>query len=197
MQRIEVNTSGFKLTREVPSSIEEYNTLAKRENAVLDDAIANTLYRGVFAEFRAMFVEAVAEETGIAVINHGTEDEPQWESDGKYIKRVIAALGISKDEFVSRFQSKAQSLMDSIAFDPSERERKSDGPKVGKRDKALAEEILAKYTPEQVNAVAAKLSSILNRTVGTDVDSLARALADKRRAEAAALEAKTKAELGL
>lgn len=203
MKQVQVNTAGFTLNANVPETVDEYNNLAKRAEGCLEDAIANTLYRSVFAEFRSEFVAAVAKDTGIEPINSGTEDEPVWESDGKYIKRVQAALNLTKDAFVAKYQSLAQSLMDAIAFDPSQRERSSDGPKVGKKDKAMAEEILgteekpSKYDEATKAAVVAKLGSILGREVLPTVDSLARALADKRRADAAALEAQTKSALGL
>ena len=69
-------------------------------------------------------------------------------------------------------------------------------PNIGKKDKALAEE-LVKRGEEKVAQVAAILSAKLGRAVATDVDSLARAFADNRRAEAKKVEEAQKAELGL
>lgn len=196
MKRIPVSTLVFDLTREVPETIEEYNGLApKRENPVLEDATATILYRSTFAKFRDTFLDAIEKETNIPRQNFGTEKEPQWESDKRYLNRVIASLGLTEESFAEKYQALAQEHMDKAPFNPSEREA-SDGPTIGKKDKALAEE-LVKRGEEKVAQVAAILSAKLGRAVATDVDSLARAFADNRRAEAKKVEEAQKAELGL
>lgn len=204
MQRIEVNTLGFKLTKEVPSTVDEYNALApKRENACLEDAISNSLYRGTLAEFRGTFLEKLGEAEGVERINHGTDDEPQLESEAKWFKRIQAKNGgVNKPEWATL----AQQVMDASAFDPSERERKSDGPRIGKRDLEIAKELIGRG-PEMVAKAASVLSAKIGRPVETafedDKDneklakSLALAFADKRRAETRAAEEAQRQELGL
>lgn len=194
---ITVSTLGFDLTKAVPSTIEEYNALApKRENPVLEDAIKNTIYRGTNNVFRDSFLEELEKVTGTPRINSGTEDSPVWESDGKFFKRIAAASNKSMEDFRKEHQALAQSCYDAAPFDPSVKERTSDGPAIGKRDIANAQELI-KRGDAKVGEVAAALSTKLGRTVATDEKSLARALADFRRQKAAEQEAKNNAELGL
>ena len=197
-QRISVSSLGFDLTKEVPSTVEEYNTLAKRESAALEDAINNTLYRGTLAEFRSKFLEELGTLTGVArgIVKPATSEEADdavYESEGKWYKRILASVNnvVPPDWTVL-----AQRIMDASAFDPSAKERSSDGPAIGKKDLALAQELI-KRGESKVAEVAAQLSTKLGRAVATDEKSLARALADYRRAKAAEEEARQKAEFGL
>jgi hypothetical protein len=199
MIRQEVSTAGFTLTKEVPGSVEEYNSLApKRVNAVLEDAVANTLYRAVFAGFRADLADAIATDSGIARKTKKVgEKEVFDESEGKYLARVQAELGLDDDAFAAKYQSTAQSIMNSIAFDPSVRESTaSTGPRIGKNDLKLANELIARGA-DTVARVAGLLGAVLNRTVATDEKSLASAFADKRRADAARQAEADKATFGL
>lgn len=197
MQNIKVYPAGFELTHSVPETTDEYNALApKRENAVLVDAVSNVEYRGVFPIFRAKLVEALEKDTGVTLINSGTEEDPVYESEGKYLKRVIAASGLTKEAFVAKYTPIAQSILDGIKFDPSVKERTGDGPAIGKRDIANAQELL-KRGDTKVAEVAAALATKLGRPVETDEKNLARALADFRRLKAAEQEAKNAAEIGL
>lgn len=197
MKRIQVSSLGFDLSREVPSSVDEYNALApKRDNPCLEDAVANILYRSTFARFRDSFLDAIEKVTGIKRINHGTDKDPQWESDAKFLKRLIAELGITEEAFVEKYQKDAQAAMDAAPFNPAERESTGEGPKVGKRDKENAVEII-KIGEPKLGQVVAALAAKLGRAVASDEDSLARALADFRRQKAKEREAQDRAEIGL
>jgi len=197
MKRIEVSSLGFTLTRSVPETCEEYNALApKRDNPVLEDATANILYRSTFATFRDKFLEAVEKDSGVKRINSGTEKSPIWESDGKFQKRVIAELGITEDEFVVKYQVAAQEAMDAAPFNPAQRESTSDGPAVGKNDKKIAVEVMTRDA-DTIAKVTAALGAKLNRVVEATEDSIARAYADFRRAQAREQELANKAALGL
>lgn len=195
MQRINVSTLGFDLTKEVPATTDEYNALApKRNNPVLEDAIFNCLYRGTFVGFRAAFLDKLEAATSVTRINHGTEDAPQWESDGRLIKRMIAQSGLSEAAFRAQHQSLAQESMDAAGFNPAERESTGQGPSIGKGDLALAATVVK---DGKADVVAAALGKKLGRVVDADEKSLARAIADDRKARAAVAAAAQKAELGL
>lgn len=198
MQIIKVYPAGFELNHSVPESVEEYGQLApNRQNAALEDAIANVEYRGVFPEFRDALCDHIEADSGIERINSGTEEKPSYESEGKYFARVTASkFAGSKEAFVAHYSAAAQTILDGIKFDPSARERKSDGPKIGVNDLKLAKELMGRGE-EKVAQVAAILSTKLGREVATDEKSIAKAFADNRRAEAAKAAAAQKAELGL
>lgn len=195
MIRTEVSSLGFKLTKEHPGSVEEYNALApKRANACLEDAVASTDYRSVFPVFRDSFLEELSKELNTPRINHGTEEEPDLEKEGVFFKRLVALSGGDREAFITKWTPLAQKHMDAAPFDPSERESKGTGPVIGKRDLALAAQIIK---DGKEFAIAGKLALILGREVATDEKSLARAIADNRRALAAKAEAEQKASLGL
>ena len=189
MNRITVSTLGFELTREVPATTDEYNALApKRTNPVLEDAIDNILYRNTFAAFRSSLLDKLEVSTGIARINHGTPEEPQWESDGRLFKRMVAQSGGTDVAFRAAHQVEAQTEMDAAPFSPAEREGGGGGGNlVGKRDLANAEQMIKDGKAGQV---ASKLGTLLNHPVdGTDAKNLARALAEYRKQVATAAEA--------
>lgn len=138
-------------------------------NPCLDEATNNIVYRGSLAEFREVFLHGRAEEkdaqgnvtaskidgveqvTGIArktvpvldkddkpVLKDGVAQET-WDkedSEAKYFKRVCAEKGVEP----SSFQALAQTVADSIVFDPSATERKPSAPK------NLPKDILEKAT---------------------------------------------------
>lgn len=198
-QRIKFKVLAWDVTKEVPATNEEYNALApKRNNPVLEDATDTIIYRGTSPVVRDSVCSLLAEVTGRARINHGTDDEPQWESERRYVNRVVAehckANNIGETEFLASLQEKVQAFADAAPFPVAEKENKGTGPAIGKRDLELAEKVIA---DGKGDAVAAKLGTILNREVAADAKSIARALADKRKAENAAAEAKLKAELGV
>lgn len=138
-----VSTMGFELQVLVPATNDEYNGLApKRVNPVLEDAVLNIIYRGVLNKFRDKFLDElgkldIADQSGavvkIARINHGTEDEPQWEKDSVYFKRFLATVATrrgldpaaeaTKTVLMSELTPLAQKTIDAVKFDPTAEER--------------------------------------------------------------------------
>lgn len=209
MIAIKVYPAGFELSHSVPATVDEYNALAPaRVNAVLEDAVANVEYRSVFPEFREKLCSAVEKDTGIKrktkTVGEGDKaKQVPDESEGKYIARVKAELGLEDADFCAKYQDVAQSIMDGLKFDPSVKEREGgEGPKIGKNDLKLAKELLTKGSAEAVR-VAGLLGAKLNRSVELSDDAesnektLARAFGDYRRQKAAEEAQRTKAELGL
>jgi hypothetical protein len=197
MKRIEVSSLGFTLTRSVPETNEEYNALApKRDNPVLEDATSNILYRSTFATFRSSFLNAVEKDSGVKRRNSGTEKDPVWESDGKYLKFLLVQLNFTDDEFVAKYQALAQEQMDAAPFNPAQRESNSDGPAVGKNDQKIAAEVMTRDA-DTIAKVTAALGAKLNRVVDATAESIARAYADFRRAQAKEQELANKVALGL
>lgn len=200
MQQVTISVLGFSPTITVPSTPEEYNALApKRANACVEDANNNTIYRGVSPVIRDGIC-AMLEAAGVARKNFGTDDEPQWEKEGVFKKRAIAELasqrGTDEAAVMASFNDAVQAIADSkeARFDPSERETKGPAAAFGKGDLKLAEQVIA---DGKVYVIAAKLSAILNRPVATDDKSLARAIADNRRALAEKAAQEQKLALGL
>lgn len=200
----EFNSLDFNLKIAVPETVEEYDRLAKKEGSALSDAIFNVLYRGVFAKFRAKFAEAVENNTGIVrntEVVLGKDGQPKKDDDGNevtrytetekvYLNRVYAIL-VGKNEFTSpeaaaaSFAPLAQSIVESIVFDPSETEREPSQPKkVAKAYITIAEKAAANGKLESLAlTLTAKLG---NWKVEPTVDSVAKGIAeDQRRINAA------------
>ena len=71
MTPIQVSSLGYDLGYSVPSSADEYDQLAKEVGACVKSASLNVIYRGVFAEFRPLFLHG-ADATDKLVNTDGT-----------------------------------------------------------------------------------------------------------------------------
>lgn len=91
-----INSLGYDLVIQVPETIHEYDTLAKKVGAALESAIMNVVYRGVNNKFRAAFALAVENNTGIeratVTVMKADGSGPKLDDDGepitKYAKEV-------------------------------------------------------------------------------------------------------------
>lgn len=217
MIKQELPVLGFTVLVNVPATTDEYNTLApKRTNPVLEDAVASTCYRSVSPVIRdglCAFLDAdpapaenpteaqvKAAGLGIKRKNFGTEEEPQLEKEGVFIKRAIQTLMQTRNENEQQVRAFLQPTVQAIAdsddakFNPALREGTGTGPAIGKNDLKLAAQVIA---DGKADLVAAKLSEKLGVTITTDEKSLARAIADDRRARAAIAAAEQKSALGI
>lgn len=200
MQTTEMRCLDFKLKFSVPSTVEEYDQLAKEVGSCLTSAIKNVLYRGSLAVFRDKFCEAIGEQTKIERLTKKTgktktikvegqpdttEDIETWaETEVEYYNRIVATLavnGLSSDAVIASHVDLAQSIADSIVFDPSARESVSSGPK--KMPKIYLAAATAIVNGGNASKAAAKLSAKLNHPVGEDVDSLAAAIREDKLAQ--------------
>lgn len=148
MQAVKVNSLGYDLDYQVPSSVEEFDQLAKQAGACLREATNNIIYRSTLAVFRDTFCEKVSEATGIArktkIVKPEVRDaegkvtqeqtEAWDETEKVYLDRVAAEL-VSSGAYPTVEAAKAslaglaQETINGIAFDPSKAERASAGPK--------------------------------------------------------------------
>jgi hypothetical protein len=215
-----VNSQGFELDCKVPETNEEYNGLApKRNNAVLEDAINNTLYRGVFAEFRPALLEKLESVTGVKRINSGTEDDPVWESDGKFMKRLVATVATqrgmdpnakaTKDSLIGEWTPIAQAILDGIKFDPSTREPSTQAPGLAKRYLGWAKDAVKADGGSKLATILGKLLNVsitlpdIGSTGDVDKDqesrvkTLAGYIAQNEKRKRDIQDAQAKAEYGL
>lgn len=95
------NSLGLSFKLPVAASVESYDALAGRSDAVLESANSNVTYRSTLPNIRARFAELLEEETGIArktkeVPGKSEDDEPKEvydESENVYFKRVLSETG--------------------------------------------------------------------------------------------------------
>jgi hypothetical protein len=138
-----VSSQGFELNWLVPESTSEYDSLApKRTQPCLEDAILSTWYRNGANKFRDALCEHVEKVTKVTRINSGTEEKPDWEKEGVYLKRAFAeyakargldpAAKTTRDTILAELTPEAQKILDGIRFDPSEREATGGGPALAK-----------------------------------------------------------------
>jgi hypothetical protein len=115
---------------QVPSNAEEFDQLAGRTGACVDEANRNVIYRGWNHAFREAFCDALEQETGIE-----REGEDQGEGDKKkfvytekeqpYINRLLSTGAISEEAM----QQIASTVGEGIKFDPSPSTRSKKAPK--------------------------------------------------------------------
>lgn len=167
MRKLEFESVSLKGYVQVPETAEEFDQLAKKAGACVDEAVNNVLYRGVLADFRSAVVAELERETGI---QRKTKDHPEGkkytndqkdengnivakkgdpiqvldETESKYIQRVAAEQGKQPSDYqyiadrVLTQKDDAGNLL--ISFDPSQTERKapSTGPTKQDLNSAIA-----------------------------------------------------------
>tara|TARA_R110000868_G_scaffold300045_1_gene560358 strand:+ start:446 stop:1087 length:642 start_codon:yes stop_codon:yes gene_type:complete len=168
-----VNSLGFDLNYQVPASVEEYNGLAPdRVNPCLEDAILSTWYRNGANKFRDKLCDAIEKSSGVKRINAGTDDEPKWENESKFIKRAVAEVATSRgldpagkgvaESIRAEWQDAAQKILDGIPFDPKEATREGGSNLVAKMYIEWATKAVA-------NGSATKLAGLLSKALNSDV----------------------------
>jgi hypothetical protein len=146
MKTIDQKTLGLTAKIEVPSTVAEFDKLAKRDGACLDEAVNNVVYRGVLASLRDVFLHGQDEDKannqvkfdGVEQVSKlarktkptGRKDKDgadilaYGETEAEYFERVVAAKGP-----ITAYQSLMDSAAKLVPFDPAERERKPAAPK--------------------------------------------------------------------
>jgi len=202
------NSLGLTVPVSVFSNATEYNVAAKRpnEDAVVEDANDNLVYRGPLADFRDEFCTAVETATGIArekapVLDkegkQKVEDgEPvfEWtENEAKYFRRVIATTNRAVESFQEIADAVATAHVNEdestgLVADPTVRERKPAGPKTpAKATYAMADELIKSG---KASHTAADLTKLLGRHVEHDREGLARGIHEWQLAEIRKVKAK-------
>ena len=164
MKTIQNTSCGFTFPVSVPESADEFDRLAGRPGACLDEAISNVTYRGVNHDFRKEMCDALEtqledfERAFEIKVNEktGKETKVHTEKELAFINRALAD-GHATEEELNKI---AQQVAATLEFDPSPSKR---AKKVDKQIVAMAEGILAAIeagstTPDVVKSkIEAKL----------------------------------------
>lgn len=157
-----INTClGFKLPVSVPDNADEFDKLAGKVGAALDEAIANVLYRSWNAEFRQAFLERMEKESKIEwPVDQKKTDASKVKADGTKTEVLITHgdyfdLLVSKGYSVEQMTPIALEVAKGITFDPSASAR--GGGKVGKEFLTAADAMLA---PENRNKLANRIANL-------------------------------------
>lgn len=201
MKVVQYDSGGHKFNINVPESVEEYDSLAKKQGACLEAAIDHEVYHGTLGDVRDRFAEEVGKKHGITRREIGTgvfEGEgdakvevTKTEKNDVYLARVAAEKGLTGD---APFQDIADSLSaggaNEVKFDPSVRERKAPKPPtIAKKDIEEATKFLAESDEKRIQKFIAHAKSKFNVDVvftpgdnDANVKAFARASMDIRRA---------------
>jgi hypothetical protein len=141
MKTEQYDSVGLKWNISIPETVEEYNTLGKRPDACLEDAIDHTVYHDTLGDIRYEFAEGVAKALATTLPDKadefkrkkkdtGTTDDEgnpvlKEENDGVFLNRILALSGKS----ASDFPEVKTAVEAKVKFDPSVRERKAGAPK--------------------------------------------------------------------
>lgn len=126
---------GVEVSVQVPATVDEFDQNAKSVGACLREAVSNVVYRGVLAEFRDAFCDAVEEKSGVERKRKDSGKKTEAgevilivdESEGEYLRRVRAEKGWTEDNSV--LQSIANEVATELVFDASATEPKERKPK--------------------------------------------------------------------
>lgn len=138
---------GLNVNLNVPSTSDEFDSLAKKAGACVEEAVRNVVYRGSLAEFRDVLLhgdkdknitgmdmlfnlerisEPVLDDKGVPKKDSkGVELTSYSESEGDFFKRIVATHKITEVDL----QKLADVVNASLVFDPSAAERKPAQPK--------------------------------------------------------------------
>ena len=131
------NSLGYKLRFKGPSTPDEYNQAAGRTDAVVEDAVDNTLYRGTLPQWQSEFQERLEQMTKIP---RGVDQEATQRAKSRskkpdevidvpekvkaYVARVTSTMS---DADKAALNGIAQEVADGITIDPSPAKRQA-GP---------------------------------------------------------------------
>ncbi|HEU0049869.1 MAG TPA: hypothetical protein VFQ43_19935 [Nitrososphaera sp.] len=137
MKEYPTNSLGFKLRFKGPSTADEYNQAAGRTDAIVEDAIDNTLYRGTLPQWQSEFQQRLEQMTGI---KRGVDQEATQRAKSRskkpdevkdvpekvkaYVARVTSQMS---DADKAALNGVAQEVADGITIDPSPAKRQA-GP---------------------------------------------------------------------
>jgi hypothetical protein len=161
MKTAQFKSLGLAVNLSVPSTVQEFDTNAKREGACLEEATNNIVYRSCLAELRDLFLHGCDEdkEAGITAftgveqtykVERKTKGTGRKDSEGK----EIVVYAETEAEYLERVRREKkleltvlQPLMDKAAarvkFDAAARERKPAAPKkLAAKYKESAEAVL-------------------------------------------------------
>lgn len=184
MKSATYDSLGCKVNFAVPESPEEFDKLAERVGACVEEANDNVAYRGVLADFRYALCEAIEGETsnarGVEPVIDAKTNKPKTGKDGQpvtkytekeseYVNRIVL---VEKALTKERLQQIADDVSKTLVFDPKQQTR-STGSKLAKVYSDAANEIIAKGGAEKA---AGRLAEILGRPVTPDANSLALAI---------------------
>jgi hypothetical protein len=147
MKKQTFSSLGLEFEIDVPSTVTEFDKLAKKEGACLAEAINNVAYRGVLADFRDTFLhgrEADKEngQTAFKGLDEITKISRKLKDTGRKNdkKEPIMVYAETEKDFFDRicaerkvepkaFQDHCRATAAVMKFDPSQKERKPAGPK--------------------------------------------------------------------
>lgn len=160
-----INTClGFKLSVSVPSDTEEFDKLAGKPGAALDEANNNVLYRGWNAEFRQTFLEKMETETKVPwPVDKKKTEAGKARADGTKSEVLVSHgdyfdLLVAKGFTVEQMTPIAVEVAKEIAFDPAASPRS--GGKIGKEFLTAADQMLLPEFRDKLAGRIAKLESL-------------------------------------
>jgi hypothetical protein len=171
-KQYETSSLGYKLSFAGPDSVEEYDRLAGKTGACLEDACDNTIYRGTLPEFQDKFGEYLESMFGKRQVNitatesakarSKTPDKVKdvMETWTRFHNRVTANLD---DAAKAELATKAQEIASGVTVDPSPSKRASG---LSKDLRSKAESLLTLPTDQ----LEGKITKFLDQVEGFDLE---------------------------
>jgi hypothetical protein len=105
-------TFGLEFPVEVPETVDEFDKLAGRSGAALDEAIMGVIYRGHLNRIRPAFLKLVEDESGVPreVIGSDEKGKDLLEKDANYFNRVTKGSGVAPSTFLPQLLEAAKQV---------------------------------------------------------------------------------------
>lgn len=130
MKKYQNTTLGLQIVIDVPETAEEFDKLAGRTGACVEEAVRNVIYRSVNPEFRRNLCERLEKETGIerASKTTGEGDDAKTvytQTEKEYYNSFLVDGHIDEETA----QMYANEIAATLTFDPSPTTRAKKAPK--------------------------------------------------------------------
>lgn len=169
----ETNSLGFPLKFKGPATVEEYDRIAGKVGACLEDAVDNTIYRSTLPEFQDEFAKKVAALTGQArKVNTDATAAAKARSKNpdkvkdiqetvkSFVQRTTASMSETDKKALAAM---AQEVADTIVVDPSPSKRAAG---LSKDLRSKAESLLTLPTDQ----LEAKVTKYLDKVSGFELE---------------------------
>ena len=146
MKQIEAYTGKYTVKINVPETVEEFDTLAKKPGAAINAAVTNEIYHGTLGDIRDAAEKLICEaygakrrDVGTGVFEDGEDGkrvevtkEEKWDP---FLTRVAAENNLTGDTpFQHIFDRLSVGGDQEVKFDPSAQKRTGTGPKIPVQD---------------------------------------------------------------
>jgi hypothetical protein len=182
MKTIETYTGKYTVKVSIPETVQEFDSLAKKEGAAIQAAVTQEIYHGTLSDIRSAAEELICEaykatrrEVGTNVFEEvdgkkvEQTKEEKWDT---FLTRVAAENNLpGETPFQHIFDRLSVGGDKEVKFDPSAQKRTSTGPKIPVQDTLQATAFIKKEVNKATGKVydLDRFKAAYHKMVGTEL----------------------------